>query len=144
MPRSLLHTICSLAKYEKPGAPLSTQFLDVHYRYMHSRTVQTFIRAADRLIGYLLSYGRDISIGHRYFQPGFYRTKNYVVSFSWDRRNKCTFCSGCYYQQENECSIDRFSSSCPRFQTAWAVEHVAALTNRLVMFMNRKKAAVNA
>ena len=151
MSRSLVRTIYTLAKYEhykkqkffdKYGQeheiPLSTEFVRVWNSLALSEKSCAFILAADRLIGYLFSYRSEISIGHRYFQPTFYKTKHMSVYIKWGRRDKDAFCAGCYHK-ENECSCSPFSSWCPRFHTAWAIEHVIAATNRLVSLASRKE-----
>ena len=137
MPRSLLRTINSLAKYEDTDTPLFTRFLLVRYpRSLTGKSI-ALIKAADRLIGYLFSYGQEISIGDRYFQPCFYRTKRQTVRFYWSEQNKRSFCAGCRY--DCRCYTNMFSSACLRFRIAWAVEHVIANTNRLMQLVSRKE-----
>lgn len=154
MPRSLVRTVYSLAKYEhykkrkyysedgeEHEAPLLTNFLDICGSLALSEKSCDLILAADRLIGNLFSYRDEISLGQRYFQPIFYKPKRFTVWFNWDDRNKSIFCAGCY-RKKQECSRSPFSSRCPYFRTAWAVEHVIAATNRLVQFTNRKSTVI--
>ena len=138
---SLLRTIYSLAKYEHfkkyydgEEIPLLTTFLSVWNSLVLSEKACNLVLAADRLIGYLLCYGGEIAIGQRYFQPTFYRPQKIAVYFKWDDRNKGAFCAGC---QREECGRSRFSSWCPRFRIAWAIEHVTDCTNKLVSFVER-------
>ena len=138
---SLLRTIHSLAKYEHfkkchdgEELPLLTSFLSVWNSLALSEKACNLVLAADRLIGYLLCYGGEIAIGQRYFQPTFYRPQKIAVYFKWDDRNKGAFCAGC---QREECGRSRFSSWCPRFRIAWAIEHVTDCTNKLVSFVER-------
>ena len=151
MPSSLLRTIHSLAKYEhfkkckvcdegeEYELPLLTYFLSVWNSLELSEKACELVLAADRLIGYLLSYREEITIGHRYFQPVFYpRRKKVFVWFSWDSQNREKFCNGC---SEEACPHERFSSGCPRFRIAWAIEHITAATNRLVSLAERRQHA---
>lgn len=145
---SLLRTIHSLAKYEHfkkcfdedgEAIPLLTYFLSVWNSLELSEKACELVLAADRLIGYLLSYREEITIGQRYFQPVFYpRRKKVFVWFSWDSQNREKFCNGC---NEEGCPHERFSSGCPRFRIAWAVEHITAATNRLVSLAERRQHA---
>lgn len=150
MPQSLLRTIHSLAKYEhfkkcfvydengeEYEIPPLTTFLSVWNSIALSEKACNLVLAADRLIGYLLSYREEISIGQRYFQPTFSHPRNIAVYFQWDKQNKNSFCAGCYHK---DCTLSRFSSQCPRFRIAWAVEHVVGCTNRLIRLANRKEA----
>ena len=144
MSRSLVRTIHSLAKYEhfkkcRDGEyeiPPLTSFLTVWNSLALSEKACNLVLAADRLIGYLLSYREEISIGQRYFQPTFYRPQKIAVYFKWDDRNRNSFCTGC---QREECGRIRFRSWCPRFRIAWAIEHITACTNKLVNFTERRR-----
>jgi hypothetical protein len=145
MSRSLARTIYSLAKYEtyhksygEDEVPLLTEFLSVWNSLALSEESSTLILAADRLIGYLLAYRGEISIGQKYFQPLCSRKVHFPVSFKWDDRNKCAFCAGCYYTNE-ECRVSPFSSICSRFRIAWAIEHVTVTTNKLVKLIDGRK-----
>ena len=89
------------------------------------------ILAADRLVGYLFSYGREyISIGEKYYQSYVEDYPQYVI-FNWKSREARVFCQGCP-MQEWECTAQAFSSKCIRFRIAWAVEHIVAATNILL------------
>ena len=147
---SLLRTIHALAKYEhfkkykdEEGieAPLLTEFLLVWNSLALSEKACNLVLAADKLIGYLLSYKEEVAIGERYFQPTFYRPQKIAVYFKWDGRNRETFCAGCCPE---DCLLSRFSSRCPRFRIAWAIEHVTACTNKLVSLTERGKRHVEA
>ena len=151
MSRSLVRTIYSLSKYERYKkqkffdeygqeyeVPLLTRFVKVWDSFRLSEKSCELILAADRLIGDLFTYGGEISIGQRYFQPTFYKPKYISVYMRWGRRDRDAFCVGCC-NKENECSRSPFSSWCPRFRTAWAVEHVVAAANRLVQLNRRKE-----
>lgn len=138
MPQSLLRTIHSLAKYEDQSTPPAPVFLEAWKSFTKAGKPSALTKAADKLIGALITYRQEISIGQRYFQPAFYSWTRRFVRFNWDASNQRMFCSGCF--RAKGCHVDRFSSKCPRFQIAWAIEHVTECTNRLIRLANRKGA----
>ena len=154
MSRSLVRTIYTLAKYEKyknckfcNKAQLPTNFVNAKNNLPFSEKSCALILAADRLIGYLLAYKEEISIGARYFQPVNYQPKRVSIYVNWGSRNRKAFCAGCncwQYEEcpdegKDECFSSRFSSLCPRFRLAWAIEHVLIAVNRLIQFNSRRE-----
>ena len=130
MATSLQRNIIQLAHYERECTGL-TEFIDVQDTRADRPELYPLIRAADRLIGYLFSYGREfISIGDRYYQPCFEDYPKYVW-FNWGGKEAEAFCAGCP-MREWDCKACTFSSKCLRFRTAHAVEHVIASTNSLL------------
>ena len=126
----LQHNILQLAQCEHNPSGY-TDFIDILDQRADTHELYPIIRAADRLIGYLFTYGPQfISIGDNYFQPCFDDYLPYVA-FNWHSREAKALCRGCV-MKEWDCDAYPFSSSCSRFRIAWAVEHVVASTNNLL------------
>ena len=137
MPRSLLRTILELSQYEPRRCSSPPRFLTVQKGLLDNARVSRVVRAADNLIDNLFSYGKEINIGSRYFQPCFYRPLQ-LVSFDWTFYNCTAFCRGCP-RSGWDCPNRRFSSECSRFGIAWAVTHITANTNRLIQLLICRK-----
>ncbi|MBQ7220722.1 MAG: hypothetical protein IJS28_07070 [Synergistaceae bacterium] len=126
----LQKNILQLARYEHNCSGF-TDFIRILDNRADRTELYPLIHAADRLIGYLFSYGQQfISIGDRYFQPCLEDYTRYVM-FNWRGKEARAFCAGCY-MKEWDCKACTFSSKCLRFRTAHAVEHVIASTNSLL------------
>jgi hypothetical protein len=126
----LQSNILQLAKSEHDANRLP-EYLDLLDNSADTTELWPVILAADRLIGYLFTYGQQfISIGDRYFQPCPTDYHRYV-SFDWLGYGCKAFCKNCS-MKEWGCKAYPFGSSCNRFRIAWAIEHVLADTNNLI------------
>ena len=127
---ALQSNIVQLAQAEHDMLRLP-EFIDLLDKRADTPELWPLVLAADRLIGYLFTYGQEfISIGDQYYQP--YPSDRYrYISFNWRGYEAKAFCSGCA-MKEWGCRAYPFGSSCNRFRIAWAVEHVLSDTNELL------------
>lgn len=127
---ALQSNIVQLASFEHDTSRLP-YFVDLLDNRADTPKLWPLVLAADRLIGYLFTYGQEfISIGEKYFQPYPSECHPYI-SFNWRGYEKKSFCAGCQMKGWN-CRAYPFGSSCSRFRIAWAVEHVLSDTNQLI------------
>ena len=132
VPRSSLQSIIlQLASYEDDCIGFVSRLLLMSDKLGDSSKAWAVAAAADRLIAYLITYGRLISIGEEYFEKPCFDSFTPYFSINWAKHSYAVFCAGCP-NREWHCTASAFSSKCCRFRLANAAEHIVAHSNRLI------------